>query len=325
MRLIGLMLAVAFTLMPLIAGAQRPAKPSQIGLLIPGASGASAPLVNEFRSALRELGYRDGENIIVQYRSAENDPNRLPELVAELVGLKVDVIVAVNSTAAVAARKVTDTILIVMINVGDPLRLGPITSLSRPAGNVTGLASYGPELTAKQLEVLKELVPAMKHVAIFWTPANPLHAGVLRDLEGPARLLGVQLHAIKIAGPEDFEQAFKAAAAERSAAVWVFSDSTFFAQRASLAMLAASARLPTIFVQRQHVEAGGLVSFGPVAAEMYRRAATYVDKILKGAKPADLPVEQPTKFHLTINLKTAKALGLTIPQTLLQRADEIIQ
>jgi len=283
------------------------------------------PLVSEFQRGLLELGYRDGENIIVQYRAADNDPNRLRELVAELVALKVDVIVVVSSTAAVAARKVTDTIPIVMINVGDPVRLGLVASLSRPAGNVTGLASYGPELAAKNLEVLKELVPAMKHMAIFWTSANPLHASGLKGLEEPARSLSVQVHAIKIEGPEDFQQAFKTAAAQRSGAVWVFGDAMFLSQRASLARLAASARLPTKFVSRQYVEAGGLVSYGPLPAEMYRRAATYVDKILKGAKPADLPVEQPAKFEMVINLKTANALGLKIPQSLLIRADEIIQ
>jgi len=327
MRLIGLavVLTMSLALSQDVAQAQRSSKPHQIGILHPGASGASTALVEEFRRSLRELGYTEGGNLSIQYRFAENNPNRLREFAAELVRAKPDVIVSIASTAAVAAHKKTKTIPIVMINVGDPIGLGLVASLSRPSGNVTGTASYGPELLGKNLEVLKELVPWMKHVAVFWTPANPLHARGLRDLEVPARALDVQVHGVKIAGPDDFENGFRSAVTEHAAAVWVFGDPLFVAHRPRLAALAVNVRLPTMFNNRQHVEAGGLTSYGPDAAELYRRGATYVAKILKGAKPADLPVEQPTKFELVINLKTAKALGLTIPQSLLVRADEIIQ
>jgi putative ABC transport system substrate-binding protein len=205
-----------------------------------------------------------------------------------------------------------------MINVGDPVGLGLAASLSKPGGNVTGTASYGPELAGKVLELLTEIVRSVRRVAICWTPANPLHARVLKDLENPARLLGVQLQAVRILVPDDFEAAFRTAVTE-------LGDTVFFAERARLASLALSVRLPTMFAQKQHVEAGGLVSYGPASGPIYRRAATYVDKILKGAKPADLPVEQPTKYELVINLKTAKALGLTIPPSVLLRADQVIE
>jgi len=306
MRLIGLVviltMSLAFT--QDVAQAQRSAKPHRIGILHPGAPDAYTSLVEQFQRGLRELGYTDGGNLSIQYRFAENNVNRLQEFAAELVRAKPDVIVAMNSPAAVAAHKETKTIPIVIVNVGDPIGLGLVASLSRPSGNVTGMASYGPELLGKNLEVLKELVPGMKHVAVFWTPTNPLHAKSLRDLEVPARELAIQVHGVKIAGPDDFENGFRSAVTEHAAAVWFFGDSLFFVHRSRLAALAANVRLPTMFVNRQHVEAGGLSSYGPDAPEQYRRAATYVDKILKGAKPADLPVQQPTKFELVISLKT---------------------
>jgi putative ABC transport system substrate-binding protein len=236
-----------------------------------------------------------------------------------------DVIVACTSRAAVAAHKETQTIPIVMINVGDPIRIGLVASLARPGGNVTGTASYLPELAGKHLEILKELVPGMKHLAVLWTPDNPLHASNLRDLDEPARLLGVQVHALRVLGPGDFESAFRTAVNERASAAWIFGDPMFIDNRNRLSALAVNIRMPTMFTARQFADAGGLVVYAPVASESYLRAATFVDKILKGAKPSDLPVEQPTKFELIINLKTAKAIGLTIPQSLLVRADEIIQ
>jgi putative ABC transport system substrate-binding protein len=287
---------------------------------------ASVPsLLEEFRQGLRDLGYTEGQNLMIEYRFADGKPDRLPALAAELAGLPVEVIVAAISTSAQAAHTATRTIPIVMINVGDPVGLGLAASLSKPGGNVTGTASYGPELAGKVLELLTEIVRSVRRVAICWTPANPLHARVLKDLENPARLLGVQLQAVRILVPDDFEAAFRTAVTERCQAAWVFGDTVFFAERARLASLALSVRLPTEFAQKQHVEAGGLVSYGPASGPIYRRAATYVDKILKGAKPADLPVEQPTKYELVINLKTAKALGLTIPPSVLLRADQVIE
>jgi putative ABC transport system substrate-binding protein len=274
---------------------------------------------------LQELGYTEGPSLTIHYRFAEGNQSRLQDQVTDLVRLKMDVIVACTSRAAVAAHKETQTIPIVMINVGDPIRIGLVASLARPGGNVTGTASYLPELAGKHLEILKELVPGMKHLAVLWTPDNPLHASNLRDLDEPARLLGVQVHALRVLGPGDFESAFRTAVNERASAAWIFGDPMFIDNRNRLSALAVNIRMPTMFTARQFADAGGLVVYAPVASESYLRAATFVDKILKGAKPSDLPVEQPTKFELIINLKTAKAIGLTIPQSLLVRADEIIQ
>ena len=310
---------------PLTAAAQRSGKTYRVGLVHPGPAGPSVLVVDEFRKGLRELGYRDGENIVIDYRFADGMADRLREHASDLVRNKVDVIVAVTSTAAMAAHKETKRIPIVMVNVGDPIRLGLVASLARPSGNVTGTASYLPELSGKGLELLKELVPGTKRVAIFWTPANPLHAAVLKDLDAPARLLAIQLIPIRIMSPDQFEDAFRTAVTDHATAIWILGDSMFSGHRPRLATLAINVRLPTMFANRQHVDAGGLASYGPAVAEMYRRAATYVHKILQGAKPADLPVEQPTKFELVFNLKTAKALGLTIPPSLLARADQVIE
>jgi putative ABC transport system substrate-binding protein len=309
-----------------LAGEAQPARGThRIGFLDGGSAGPSAPIVEQFRQGLRELGYTEGQNIVIEYRWAEGKPDRLPELAADLVRLKVDLIVAPISTSAQAAHQATRTIPIVMIGVGDPIALGLAASLSRPGGNVTGTASYGPELVGKNLELLKDVVPDIKRVAIFWTPGNPAHVQSLKDLEEPGRLLAIQVLALKIVSPDDFEGAFRTAVTERAAAAWFFGEPMFIIHRARIATLALNARLPTMFLVRRHVDAGGLMSYGPKFADLYRRAATYVDKILKGAKPGDLPIEQPTTFELVINLKTAKALGLTIPPALLLRADEIIQ
>jgi putative ABC transport system substrate-binding protein len=310
---------------PLAAEAQQAGRVHRIGFLAGGSPGSSAPNVAQFRQGLRELGYAEGQNIVIEYRWAEGKPDRLPELAADLVRLKVDLIVAPGSTSAQPAHQATRTIPIVMISVGDPIALGLVASLSRPGGNVTGNASYGPELVGKQLELLKEIVPNVKRVAVFWTPTNPAHVRSLKDLEVPARLLAIQVVPLKIVTADDFEEAYRIAATERAVAAWFLGDPMFLLHRARLTTLALNARLPTMFFTREHVDAGGLVSYGPLFADLYRRAATYVDKILKGTKPADLPVEQPTKLELVINLKTAKALGLTIPQSLLLRADEVIQ
>jgi putative tryptophan/tyrosine transport system substrate-binding protein len=248
-----------------------------------------------------------------------------PELAADLVRLKVDLIVAQASTAAQAAYQATRTIPIVMVAVGDPVRLGLAAGLARPGGNLTGTASYLPELSGKPLEILTEIVPGIKRMALLWNPANPLHAGALKDLEAAASSLGIQVQPSKIVTPEELDGAFRRAVNERAAAAYVLGDPMLGVHRARIAALALKVRLPSLFTTRAGVDAGGLISYGPDFLVMYRRAAHHVDRILKGSKPGDLPIEQPTKFDLVINVKTAKALGLTIPPSLLARADEVIQ
>jgi putative ABC transport system substrate-binding protein len=285
-----------------------------------------SPLLDAFRQGLRELGWVEGQNIVIDYRFAEGRFDRLPDLAVELVQLKVDIIVAQPTPAAAAAKNATKTIPIVMISVGDPVGLGLIASLARPGGNVTGSSySVGLEITGKLLELLKETVPKARRVAILSNPANPAHPLAIREVSVAARSLGVQLQLLEARGPNEFDGAFAAMAKERVGALLVVADGLFILHRARLADLAARSRLPAIYGYREHVEVGGLMSYGSSTRDLYRRSATFVDKILKGAKPADLPVEQPTKFELVINLQTAKALGLTIPPSLLGRADEVIQ
>jgi putative ABC transport system substrate-binding protein len=275
---------------------------------------------------LRELGWVEGQNLVIDYRITEGRLDRLPDLAAELVQLKVDIIVAVPTPAVVAAKNATGTIPIVMIGVGDPVGLGLVASLAHPGGNVTGLSwSVGVEIWAKQLEVLKEIVPKVRRVAVLSNPGNPVHALAIRDVKVAARSLGLQLQLLEVRGPDEFDGAFAAMTKERAGALLVISDTIFSAQRARLADLEAKNQLPSMHGLRQGAEAGGLVTYGPNFPDQFPRAATFVDKIFKGAKPGDLPIEQPTKFELVINLKTAKALGLTIPRPLLLRADEVIQ
>ena len=316
---LGLILAA-----PLAADAQQTGKVRRVGYLSAGSRSDRYPDV--FRQGLRDLGWVEGQNIVIEGRWAEGRYDRLPDLAAELVRLKVDVIVANPTPAAAAAKKATGTIPIVIISVGDPVGQGFITSLARPGGNVTGLSySVGLEITGKQLELLKETIPKVRRVAILTNPGNLSHALSIREAKVAARSLGVQLQLLEARGPNEFDDAFAAMARERVGALLVVADSMFILHRARLADLAAKSRLPAAYSLRDHVEAGGLMSYGPSLLDNFRRAATYVDKILKGAKPADLPVQQPTKFELVINLKTAKALGLTIPQSLMVRADEVIQ
>ena len=326
MRRLICAISLAMLLAPLGAAAQQPGKVPRIGYFSAGSPSSAPHLLEAFRKGLRELGWVEGQNIAIEYRWAEGRFDRLPDLAAELVRLKVDIIVAVPTPAAAAAKNATETIPIVMINVGDPVGLGLIASLARPGGNVTGSSySVGLEIIGKQLELLKETVPKVRRVAILWNPANPSHPLVVRELNVAARSLGVQLQFLEARGPNEFEGAFAAMAKERMGALLVVPDSVSFLHRTRLADLAARSHLPAAYGLRGHVDAGGLMSYGPDSADLFRRAATYVDKILKGAKPADLPVEQPTKFELVVNLKTAKALGLTIPQSVLVRADEVIQ
>ena len=313
---------------PLAADAQQAGKVPRIGFLRTTSPSDRPHLLDAFRQGLRELGWVEGQNIVIGYRFAEGRLDRLPDLAAELVRLKVDLIVSGGTQGVTAAKNATETIPIVMIaGSADPVGLGLIASLARPGGNITGV-SYsvgGLEILGKQLELLKETVPKIRRMAILSNAANPIQPLAIRDVNVAARSLGVQLQLLEARGPNEFDAAFAAMATERVGALLVLSDTIFNSHRTRLADLAARSRLPAAYGVRESVEAGGLMSYGPSLRDLYRRSATFVDKILKGAKPADLPVEQPTKFELVINLKTAKALGLTIPPSLLGRADEVIQ
>jgi putative ABC transport system substrate-binding protein len=318
--------ALGFIAVPLAAQAQQAGKVHRIGYLTSGTSTDAPQRIDVFRQALRELGWVEGKNIVIEYRIAEGRLDRLPDLATELVRLKVDIIVANPTPTAVAVKNATGTIPIVMIGVADPVALGLIASLARPGGNVTGLSwSVGVELWVKQLELLKEIVPKVSRVAVLSNPANPFVVLAIRDVKVAARSLGLQLQLLEVRGPDEFDGAFAAMAKERVGALLVISDTIFSVRRARLAELEAKNQLPSMHGLRSDAEAGGLMAYGPDFPDQFRRAATYVDKILKGANPADLSVEQPTKFELVINMKTAKALGLTIPQSLLLRADEVIQ
>jgi putative ABC transport system substrate-binding protein len=311
---------------PRAVRAQQAGKVPRIGWLGVSSPSDRPSLFDAFRQRLRELGWIEGQNIVIDYRYAEGRVDRLPDLAAELVRLKVDLIVSFGTQGVTAAKNATETIPIVMIAVRDPVGTGLIASLARPGGNITGgSGSAGLEIFAKQLELLKETVPKIGHVAILSNPANAYHQLAIRELKIAARSLGVQLQLLEARGPNEFDGAFAAMAKERVGALLVLSDVMLNSHRTRLADLAARSRLPAIYGVRESVEAGGLMSYGPSFLDLFRRAATYVDKILKGAKPAELPVELPTEFELVINMKTAKALGLTIPQSLLVRADEVIQ
>ncbi len=318
-------LALGALAAPLAADAQPPPKVPRIGILWASPISANAHLREAFRQGLRELGYVEGRNVALELRYAEGKLDRLPDLAAELVRLKVDVIVAANTPTALAAKQATRTIPIVMALSGDPVESGLVASLARPGGNVTGLSLMAPELGGKRLQLLKEVVPRASRVAVLSNPNNPFTGLMVRETEAAARVLGVQLQAREIRAPEDIDRAFQAAIRGRASALIVVDDGLVFTHRARIAALAAKSRLPAIYPFRESVEAGGLMSYATNFADSYRRAATYVDKILKGAKPADLPVEQPTRFELVINVKTANALGLTFPQSVLIRADQVIQ
>jgi len=321
---LGLAVALSIIAAPGVASAQSAGTVRRIGYL---SSGSPASGFHEqFQQGLRDLGWVVGQNIDIEYRFADGRYERLPALAAELVRLNVDIIVAQPTTPAMAAKNATRTIPIVMINVGDPVALGLVASLARPAGNVTGTAfAVGLETIGKGLELLKEAVPGLRRVAVLSNPANPNQPLAVRDLKGVGQQLGLRLLLLEARAPDDFGNIFAEIGKERADAILVVAESLFILHRTQLANLALKYRLPSMFGVRENVTAGGLISYGPSLSNASRRAATFVDKILKGAKPADLPVEQPTKFELVINLKTAKALGLTIPPSLLLRADQIIE
>ena len=309
---------------PLAGDAQPLAKFARIGVLTLAVA-PSTPLAEAFRQGLREHGYVEGQNLAFEYRYAEGRADRLPALAAELVRLKVDVIVTESNMAALAAKRATETIPIVMAIAGDPVKAGVVGSLARPGGNVTGLTLMHPELSGKRLQLLKEAVPRIALVAVIWNPTDPAAVDFLRETEVAARSLGLRLHVIEARAPAELDAAFKAVADARPSAFFTLPGGMFQDNQTRILEFAKKNRLPGVFPNRVFVEAGGLISYGPNLAASSRRAAAFVDKLLKGAKPADLPIEQPTTFELVINLKTARALGLTIPASVLVWADQAIE
>ena len=327
MQLIWLAVVLNLTLAPLAAEAQQAGQAARIGYLAANLT-VSPHMTEAFRQGLRDLGYVDGRSVVIEYRDAEGKYDRLPARAAELVALKVDVIVAADTPAALAAKQATRTLPIVFIGAGDPVTIGLVTSLARPGGNVTGLSLLAPELVGKRLELLKQAVPGVGRVAALWQPGfvgERTEKDMLKEVEVAARALGVRLQFVEVRGPADFDRAFSDMTRARADALTVLGSAMFANERRRVVDLAAKNRLPGVYGFREYVDAGGLMAYGPNVADLFQRAATYADKILKGAKPGDLPVEQPTKFELVLNLKTAKALGLTIPQSVLVRADQVIE
>jgi putative ABC transport system substrate-binding protein len=320
---VNLFFAVALLLLTGVAAAQQKSNLPVIGVLWPDS--APSPRIEAFREGMRNLGYIEGRNITMEFRYADGKRQRLPQLAAELVGLNVDVIVALTTLAARPAKDVTNTVPIVMIS-GEPIETGLVESLARPGGNVTGLTFLSPDLIGKRLELLKEVTPRLRRVAILYDSDGPAKRVEFKQAEAEAPALGLGIQALEIKAPHpDFEGAFSLARKTRSGAVLTLGNPLTLTHHKRIADLATMNRLPSMFDSPQFIEAGGLASYGPNFSELYRRSAVYVDKILKGAKPADLPVEQPTKFELIINLKTANQIGVTIPPNVLARADRVIR
>jgi putative tryptophan/tyrosine transport system substrate-binding protein len=306
------------------ADAQQPKKVPRIGYLTAASASAMVPRANAFRQGLRELGYVEGKNIVIEYQYADGKLDRLPALAAELVRLNVDIIVSGGPAATRPAREATSTIPIIMAQDGDPVGNGFVASLAQPGGNITGLSTVAPEMSGKRLELMKEIVPKLSRVAVFGNSSDPGNARVLKETELAAAAFGLKVQYIEVVSLADIETAFRSASKGRADAVVLIPNPILAPHRALVADLAVKSRLPVIY-DTQYVEAGGLMTYGVNLPDLDRRAATYVDKILKGAKPADLPVEQPTKFEFIINLKAAKQIGLTIPPNVLARADKVIK
>jgi putative ABC transport system substrate-binding protein len=317
-------MVAAVVVAPLVAEAQHARKLYRIGFLGNSTAALESNLVAPWREGLRELGYVEGRDVVVEYRWAEGHYERFPALIEELLALKVDVIVTAGTPAALAVKRATATVPLVMVAVGDPVSTGLVTSLARPGGNVTGLVSIAPDLEGKRLELLREIVPKLSHVILLVNPANAFHVVSEKLVRAAARQLDLKVQFIGVRAESEFDHAFDLITRERPGALIMLADRLFLHHRARIVEFAARNRLPAVYAYRELVEAGGLMSFGPSYPEMHRRAAYFVDKILKGVKPADLPVEQPSKFELVINLKTAKTLGLTIPSSVLVRADQLI-
>jgi len=309
---------------PLVVAAQQSAKARRIGLLIGSSQSFVAPYVAIFRQALRALGYVESESIAIEYRYADGHYDRLPVLAADLVRLKVDIVVTEGTPPTRAAKQATTTIPIVMTVTGDPVAAGLVTNLARPGGNLTGASFFFPEMAAKRLQLLKEVIPALGRVAIVWNPSNTVHGPVVKSVEEAAKALGIGVQHVKIQAPADVDDALLAIARGRESLV-VLEDGLINVCSPQIAQVAAKHRLPTIFGLTTFAEAGGLMAYGPNRPELWRRAATFVDKILRGAKPGDLPVEQPVRFDLVINVSTAERLRLTIPPAVLVRADQVIE
>jgi putative ABC transport system substrate-binding protein len=320
-KFVGFILFILLIALRLSVDAQQPKNIPRIGWL--GAARTSSPRIEAFRQGLHELGYAEGKNIFIEYRYAEGKLDRLPALAAELVRLKVDVIVAGSPQATRSAKQATSKIPIVMAFDDDPVGSGFVASLARPGGNITGLSTLFPEMSGKQLELLKEIVPKLSRVAVLGNATQPGNPQALREINLTAD--GVQIQYLEVRGPKDIETSFREASKERADAVLVLSTTILYFNRRQVSDLAVKSRLPTIYGRPEYVDDGGLVYYGPSYTDLYRRAAVYVDKILKGAKPADLPVEQPMKFELIINLKAAKQIGVTIPPNVLARADKVIK
>jgi putative tryptophan/tyrosine transport system substrate-binding protein len=318
-------LAFIFLTFSCASHAQQPARIPRIGILIPTSASFISARVEAFRQRLRELGYVEGKNIFIEYRYAEGKPERLPDLAAELVGLKVDVIVTASGPATLAAKKASGTIPIVFAAANDPVGTGLVSSLARPGGNITGLSSMVPDLDGKRLELLKDAFPKVARVAFLWGSSGSRGNLALTEMEAAAKALGLKLLPLQVRSLDDFESAFTQAKRDGAQALITTTGGLINTQQRQVLDFAAKNRLPAMYAANEFVEAGGLMSYTPNYIDLFRRAGDFVDKILKGAKPADLPVEQPKKFEFIVNLKTAKQIGLTIPQKVLARADKVIQ
>src|SRR5438034_4913574 len=318
-------LATCFLVTALPAEAQQPGKVPRMGFLSPFSPSATAIWLQAFRQGLHDLGWVEGKNISVEYRYAEGRNDRLPDLAADLVRLNFDIIVTAVTPDALAAKNATRTIPIVMAAAGDPVASGLVESLARPGGNITGLSQMNPDLAGKRLELLKEIVPKLSRVAVLWNPQDQMSTLSWNEIQPPGRSLKVRLHSIEVRNSSDFDRAFEDTTRARVGALAIMPAPVFVVNLKRIADFAVKSRLPSIFHVAEFVDSGGLVSYGADRSDMFRRAATYADKILKGVKPADLPVEQPTKFEFVINLKTAKQIGLTIPPNVLARADRGIK
>jgi putative tryptophan/tyrosine transport system substrate-binding protein len=317
--------AAASTLRPLAADAQQTVRVPRVGFMGNSTAALEANLVGPFREGLRELGYEQGRNIVIEYRWAEGKYERFPALIAELLAANVDVIVTAGTPASLAVKKATSSVPLVMIAVGEPVATGLVASLARPGGNITGVTSISPEIEGKRLELLREVVPGLSHIAVLWNAGSPVQVIQERETRVAAQALGMKMLSLGVRTLEEIEGAFATMLRQRPEALFVLADRLFLHHRKRIMDFAVQHRLSGVHAYRELVEVGGLMSYGPSYADMHRRAATYVVRILKGERPADLPVERPVKFELVLNLKAAKALGLEVPPTLLARADEVIE
>jgi putative ABC transport system substrate-binding protein len=324
-NIFGFLLIIAFLGAGSIAEGQQAGKLPRIGFLGNSTAALEENLVGPFREGLHDLGYGEGKNILIEYRWAEGKYERFPALIGELVAQKVDIIVTAGTPASLAVKKAAPSIPLVMIAVGDPIGTGLIESLAHPGGNATGLTSMAVDLEGKRLELLREVIPKLSHVAVFWNPASPFQVNSEKELQAAARGFKIKVLSLGVQAPDQFDHAFATIRRERPRALLILADRLFLHHRERIMEFATKNRLPGVYAYLELVEAGGLMSYGPSYADMHRRAATFVDKILKGRKPSDLPVEQPMKFDFVINLKAAKQLGLTIPQWTLMKADRVIK